>query len=94
MPPSLSRHTARGYQNSPDLRLTWLANMAQKHSERGQHAEAAMCMVHSAALVSEYMYMLEDRQHLPIGAVTFGPISPNVLQESAGNYCPSCGQCR
>ncbi len=24
---------AKGYQNSPDLRLTWLANMAQKHSE-------------------------------------------------------------
>ncbi|RXG71099.1 Dedicator of cytokinesis protein 7 [Armadillidium vulgare] len=74
---------ARGYQNSPDLRLTWLANMAQKHSERGQHAEAAMCMVHSAALVSEYLYMLEDRPHLPIGAVTFSRISPNVLEESA-----------
>ncbi|KAH1008877.1 hypothetical protein HUJ05_009380 [Dendroctonus ponderosae] len=26
---------AKGYQNSPDLRLTWLANMAQKHMERG-----------------------------------------------------------
>jgi hypothetical protein len=24
---------AKGYQNSPDLRLTWLANMAQKHME-------------------------------------------------------------
>ncbi len=24
---------AKGYQNSPDLRLTWLANMAQKHTE-------------------------------------------------------------
>ncbi len=29
---------AKGYQNSPDLRLTWLANMAQKHSEvRNNH---------------------------------------------------------
>ncbi|CAN8011055.1 unnamed protein product, partial [Ixodes pacificus] len=26
---------AKGYQNSPDLRLTWLANMAQKHTEVG-----------------------------------------------------------
>ncbi|KAF2358297.1 DHR-1 domain [Trinorchestia longiramus] len=74
---------ARGYQNSPDLRLTWLANMAQKHSEREQHAEAAMCLVHSAALVSEYLYMLEDRPHLPIGAAAFDALSPNVLQESA-----------
>lgn len=24
---------AKGYQTSPDLRLTWLANMAQKHTE-------------------------------------------------------------
>lgn len=23
---------AKGYQNSPDLRLTWLQNMAAKHS--------------------------------------------------------------
>ncbi|KAK8745846.1 hypothetical protein OTU49_000046 [Cherax quadricarinatus] len=74
---------ARGYQNSPDLRLTWLANMAQKHSERGQHAEAAMCLIHSAALVSEYLYMLEDCPHLPTGAVTFCKLSPNVLEESA-----------
>ena len=24
---------AKGYQNSPDLRLTWLHNMAAKHNE-------------------------------------------------------------
>ncbi len=24
---------AKGYQNSPDLRLTWLQNMANKHAE-------------------------------------------------------------
>jgi len=24
---------AKGYQNSPDLRLTWLQNMANQHSE-------------------------------------------------------------
>ena len=67
--------------------------MAQKHSERAQHAEAAMCLVHSAALVSEYLYMLEDCPHLPIGAVTFNKLSPNVLEESAGEcwlLAPSC----
>ncbi|XP_024892048.1 dedicator of cytokinesis protein 7-like, partial [Temnothorax curvispinosus] len=41
---------AKGYQGSPDLRLTWLANMAQQHMERKNHTEAAMCLVHSAAL--------------------------------------------
>ncbi|KAG8222990.1 hypothetical protein J437_LFUL002713 [Ladona fulva] len=74
---------AKGYQNSPDLRLTWLANMAQKHMERNNHTEAAMCLVHSAALVAEYLHMLEDLHHLPIGAVSFEHVSPNALEESA-----------
>ncbi|XP_041813912.1 dedicator of cytokinesis protein 7-like isoform X1 [Chelmon rostratus] len=74
---------AKGYQNSPDLRLTWLQNMAGKHCERGNHAEAAHCLVHSAALVAEYLNMLEDCRYLPIGCVTFQNISSNVLEESA-----------
>ncbi|KAM6456332.1 dedicator of cytokinesis protein 7 isoform 3-T3 [Liasis olivaceus] len=74
---------AKGYQNSPDLRLTWLQNMAGKHSERKNHAESAQCLVHSAALVAEYLSMLEDRKYLPVGCVTFQNISSNVLEESA-----------
>ncbi|ETE63591.1 Dedicator of cytokinesis protein 7, partial [Ophiophagus hannah] len=62
---------AKGYQASPDLRLTWLQNMAAKHSERGNHAEAAQCLVHSAALVAEYLSMLEDCRYLPVGCVSF-----------------------
>lgn len=45
--------------------------MAAKHSERGNHAEAAQCLVHSAALVAEYLSMLEDCRYLPVGCVTF-----------------------
>ncbi|XP_068613178.1 dedicator of cytokinesis protein 7-like [Brachionichthys hirsutus] len=74
---------AKGYQNSPDLRLTWLQNMAGKHCERGNHAEAAQCLVHGAALVAEYLNMLEDCRYLPIGCVTFQNISSNALEESA-----------
>ncbi|XP_069088638.1 dedicator of cytokinesis protein 7 isoform X8 [Pleurodeles waltl] len=74
---------AKGYQTSPDLRLTWLQNMAGKHSERSNHAEAAQCLVHSAALVAEYLSMLEDRKYLPVGCVTFQNVSSNVLEESA-----------
>uniref|UniRef100_A0A8C5NE53 Dedicator of cytokinesis protein 7 n=1 Tax=Gouania willdenowi TaxID=441366 RepID=A0A8C5NE53_GOUWI len=74
---------AKGYQTSPDLRLTWLQNMSGKHSERNNHAEAAQCLVHSAALVAEYLSMLEDRKYLPVGCVTFQNISSNVLEESA-----------
>uniref|UniRef100_A0A2K5EGR6 Dedicator of cytokinesis 6 n=1 Tax=Aotus nancymaae TaxID=37293 RepID=A0A2K5EGR6_AOTNA len=81
--PHLDSRIARGYQGSPDLRLTWLQNMAGKHAELGNHAEAAQCMVHAAALVAEYLALLEDHRHLPVGCVSFQNISSNVLEESA-----------
>ncbi|XP_016979393.1 dedicator of cytokinesis protein 7 isoform X2 [Drosophila rhopaloa] len=79
----LMNRIAKGYQNNPDLRLTWLENMAKKHRERANHTEAAMCYVHAASLVSEYLSMLESQTHLPVGAVSFQRISPNTLMESA-----------
>jgi hypothetical protein len=51
--------------------------------QRNNHTEAAMCFVHSAALVAEYLHMLEDEPHLPIGAVGFEKVTPNALEESA-----------
>jgi hypothetical protein len=42
-----------------------------------------MCVIHAAALVAEYLYLLEAQPHLPIGCVSFEKISPNVLEESA-----------
>ncbi|KAJ8414036.1 hypothetical protein AAFF_G00066340 [Aldrovandia affinis] len=74
---------AKGYQTSPDLRLTWLQNMAEKHNTRKCFTESAMCLVHAAALVAEYLSMLEDHSYLPVGSVTFQNISSNVLEESA-----------
>ncbi|XP_033216404.1 dedicator of cytokinesis protein 7 [Belonocnema kinseyi] len=75
---------AKGYQGSPDLRLTWLANMAQQHMERKNHTEAAMCLIHSAALVAEYLHLLEPGGGgRPVGAVALSSLSPNALEESA-----------
>lgn len=42
-----------------------------------------MCLIHSAALVSEYLCMLEDRRHLPTGAVPFERLTANAVEESA-----------
>ncbi|KAM4824460.1 LOW QUALITY PROTEIN: dedicator of cytokinesis protein 8-like [Urocitellus parryii] len=74
---------AKSYQTSPDLRLTWLQNMAEKHTKKKCYTEAAMCLVHAAALVAEYLSMLEDHSYLPVGSVSFQNISSNVLEESA-----------
>lgn len=42
-----------------------------------------MCLVHSAALVSEYLQMLDDQPHLPLGAVSFEKVTLNILEECA-----------
>lgn len=42
-----------------------------------------MCLVHSAALVSEYLQMLESLPHMPVGAAALQSVTPNAVQESA-----------
>ena len=42
-----------------------------------------MCLVHGAALVAEYLFLLEGKPYLPVGCVAFQKLSPNVLEESA-----------
>uniref|UniRef100_H2Y8Y6 DOCKER domain-containing protein n=1 Tax=Ciona savignyi TaxID=51511 RepID=H2Y8Y6_CIOSA len=85
----LMHRIAKGYQNSPDLRLTWLQNMARQHSERKNQAEAGMCLLHSAALVAEYLSMLEHKSHLPIGCVAFqeSAVSDDVVSPNADEVC-------
>ena len=39
--------------------------------QRGNHAEAAQCLVHAAGLIAEYLNMLEDKTYLPVGCVEF-----------------------
>lgn len=88
----LHARIARGYQGSPDLRLTWLQNMAGKHAELGNHAEAAQCMVHAAALVAEYLALLEDSRYLPVGCVSFQVRCPgDRWRDGGGAVAPSGG---
>ncbi len=47
------------------------------------YTEAAMCLVHGAALVAEYLFLLEGKPYLPVGCIAFQKLSPNVLEESA-----------
>uniref|UniRef100_A0A7E4ZYH3 C2 DOCK-type domain-containing protein n=1 Tax=Panagrellus redivivus TaxID=6233 RepID=A0A7E4ZYH3_PANRE len=75
---------AKGYQTNPDLRLTWLINIANKHAERENYAEAGQCILHCAALVAEYLRMRSFGElPLPSGAVEFEDLSENILEESA-----------
>ena len=39
--------------------------------QRGNHAEAAHCLVHAGGLIAEYLNMIEDQPYLPVGCVDF-----------------------
>eukprot|EP00048_Salpingoeca_helianthica_P003774 m.70487 g.70487 ORF g.70487 m.70487 type:complete len:1891 (-) comp12891_c1_seq1:30-5702(-) len=78
----LYHRIAKGYTNSPDLRLQTLLNMAEKHEGRNP-AEAAQCYVHAAALIAEHLHSMEVQPGMPKGCSVFDRIAPNVLEESA-----------
>ncbi|EMP37272.1 Dedicator of cytokinesis protein 10, partial [Chelonia mydas] len=46
---------ANSYASTPELRRTWLENMAKIHARNGDLSEAAMCYIHIAALIAEYL---------------------------------------
>lgn len=79
----LHHSIADGYKHSPDLRLTWITTLGERHIRSGRHAEAAQCFLHAAALVAEYLYELGEEEGRPLGAAAFEDISANVLEESA-----------
>ncbi|NXY10279.1 DOC11 protein, partial [Pteruthius melanotis] len=47
---------AKSYASTPELRKTWLDSMAKIHVKNGDFSEAAMCYVHIAALVAEFLH--------------------------------------
>jgi dedicator of cytokinesis protein 6/7/8 len=80
----LMHRVANCYQtSSPDMRLIWLQNMAQRHLQCAQLVEAGQCLVHGASLVAEYLAMIENKAYLPIGCASFKDVCVNVLEESA-----------
>ncbi|XP_060623861.2 dedicator of cytokinesis protein 10 isoform X12 [Anolis sagrei] len=46
---------ANSYASTPELRRTWLESMAKIHARSGDLSEAAMCYIHIAALIAEYL---------------------------------------
>nr|XP_032833671.1 dedicator of cytokinesis protein 9 isoform X1 [Petromyzon marinus] len=71
---------ARSYASTPELRKAWLESMARTHLQHGDLSEAAMCYVHVAALVAEY---LKRKGSYTRGCAAFRVLSPNVDEEAA-----------
>ena len=60
---------------SPDLRATWLQNLATKQAQHGNWEEAAQCNIFVALMVSQY---LADVCHMQVGPSDFRALTPNV----------------
>ncbi|XP_058258113.1 dedicator of cytokinesis protein 9 isoform X2 [Hemibagrus wyckioides] len=71
---------AKSYTSTPELRKTWLDSMAKIHVKNGDLSEAAMCYVHVAALVAEY---LKRKGMFHEGCSAFSIITPNISEEAA-----------
>ncbi|XP_034532967.1 dedicator of cytokinesis protein 11 isoform X3 [Notolabrus celidotus] len=71
---------ARSYASTPELRRTWLDSMARAHLKNGDLSEAAMCYVHVAALVAEYLHR---KKLFPSGLAAFKRITFNIEEEAA-----------
>ncbi|CAL1598352.1 unnamed protein product [Knipowitschia caucasica] len=71
---------AKSYTSTPELRKTWLDSMARIHNKNGDLSEAAMCYVHVAALVSEYLWR---KGMFRQGCAAFRVITPNIDEEAA-----------
>ncbi|KAI7813767.1 putative dedicator of cytokinesis protein 11 [Triplophysa rosa] len=71
---------ARSYASTPELRRTWLDSMTRAHNKNGDYSEAAMCNVHVAALVAEYLHR---KRLFPSGLAAFKRITQNIDEEAA-----------
>ncbi|KAM4664608.1 dedicator of cytokinesis protein 11 [Discoglossus pictus] len=71
---------AKSYASTPELRKTWLDSMAKIHVKNGDYSEAAMCYIHVAALVAEFLYR---KKLFHSGCSIFRKITPNIDEEAA-----------
>ncbi|ULT83041.1 hypothetical protein L3Y34_012341 [Caenorhabditis briggsae] len=76
-----------GYSNNPDLRITWLLNMAERHEKQRNLCEAAHSYLQACALVFEYIAQRDQNLAFESkGAATLADITPNAMKESRTNF--------
>ena len=66
--------TICAHEESPDLRATWLQNLAATQARRGNWEEAAQCNVLVALMVAQYLARVS---HAPLAPADFGALTPD-----------------
>ncbi|EDQ86394.1 uncharacterized protein MONBRDRAFT_28379 [Monosiga brevicollis MX1] len=72
---------ADSYAGSPQLRVSFLHRMAKEHVKMEQWSEAAMCVIHCAALTAEVIK--GNSKYFSDGAACFVNISKNTMLEKS-----------
>uniref|UniRef100_A0A8C5CXK5 Dedicator of cytokinesis 9b n=1 Tax=Gadus morhua TaxID=8049 RepID=A0A8C5CXK5_GADMO len=87
---------AKSYTSTPELRKTWLDSMARIHHKNGELSEAAMCYIHVAALVAEYLWRKEvvSQRVSPAGHVTAACVPCVCFPRVAGMFRQGCSAFR
>lgn len=79
----LQYDVADSYNNSPQLRLTWLESMASIHTREGHWSEAAMCVIHCAGIIAEQLKHRKGSIVEMQGLRALLPVTANVTSEGA-----------
>ena len=79
----LYHQIASSYRTAPDLRVTWLESLAELHARNDAWAEAGQCLVHIAALIAEYLQILEPTDGSMKGAAAFEPACASAVEEQS-----------
>lgn len=77
----LYHQIASSYRTAPDLRVTWLESLAELHARNDAWAEAGQCLVHIAALIAEYLQILEPTEGSMKGAAAFEAACVSAVEE-------------
>lgn len=81
---------ANSYASTPELRHTWLITMARNHEQNGNLSEAALCHLHIAALMAEYL-KLKGIGQMKCGAIAFHKICRNIPRDEKGLKLDAAG---
>jgi hypothetical protein len=68
---------ARGYTDTPQLRVTWLEALSKLHAKEDNLAEAAACQLHIAAIVADF---LENNEEFLIDFSVLQSICPGMAE--------------
>lgn len=78
---ALQHSLANSYASTPELRHTWLQSISRNHNRDSNYSEAAMCQLHIAALMAEYLKLKNVQSW---GAEGFLKISSNIARDETG----------